>query len=90
MSVGATRPYTATRVDLHRWGYVQSEGLAVFRPASGVSSGLLIALGSRARWPVVSGVIVAVVADHLIMADPSPHYLPSGGTARRVSLLDWS
>ena len=47
-----------------------SEGLAVFWPASGVSSGFLIALGSRARWPVVSGVIVAVVADHLIMADP--------------------
>jgi len=49
---------------------LQSEGLAVFWPASGVSSGILIALGSRARWPVVSGVIVAVVADHLIMADP--------------------
>jgi integral membrane sensor domain MASE1 len=49
---------------------LQSEGLAVFWPASGVSSGLLIALGPRARWPVVSGVIVAVVADHLIMADP--------------------
>jgi signal transduction histidine kinase len=49
---------------------LESEGLAVFWPASGVSSGLLIALGSRARWPVVSGVIVAVVADHLIMADP--------------------
>lgn len=49
---------------------LQSEGLAVFWPASGVSSGLLIALGPRARLPVVSGVIVAVVADHLIMADP--------------------
>jgi signal transduction histidine kinase len=49
---------------------LKSEGLAVFWPASGVSSGLLIALGFRARWPVVSGVIVAVVADHLIMADP--------------------
>jgi len=49
---------------------LQSEGLAVFWPASGVSSGFLIALGFRARWPVVSGVIVAVVADHLIMADP--------------------
>src|SRR5215813_8033638 len=47
-----------------------SEGLAVFWPASGISSGLLIALGPRARWPVVSGVIVAVVADHLIMGDP--------------------
>ena len=49
---------------------LKSEGLAVFWPASGVSSGFLIALGSRARWPVVSGVIIAVVADHLIMADP--------------------
>src|SRR5215470_4259563 len=49
---------------------LQPEGLAVFWPASGVSSGLLIALGPRARWSVVSGVIVAVVADHLIMADP--------------------
>jgi len=47
-----------------------SEGLAVFWTASGISSGLLIALGSRARWPVISGVIVAVVADHLIMGDP--------------------
>src|SRR6516225_1096200 len=47
-----------------------SEGLAVFWPASGISSGLLIALGPRARWPVLSGVIGAVIADHLIMADP--------------------
>jgi signal transduction histidine kinase len=47
-----------------------SEGLAVFWPASGISSGLLIALGPRARWSVVSGVIAAVVANHLIMADP--------------------
>src|SRR6516164_10171081 len=49
---------------------LQSEGLAVFWPASGISSGLLIALGPRARWPVLSGVIGAVIADHLIMADP--------------------
>ena len=49
---------------------LESEGLAVFWPASGIAPGVLIALGSRARWPVVGGVIVAVVADHLIMADP--------------------
>ena len=49
---------------------LQSEGLAVFWPASGISSGFLIAFGSRARWPVESGVVVAVLADHLIMADP--------------------
>src|SRR5262249_6157758 len=49
---------------------LQSEGLAVFWPASGVSSGILIALGPRARWPGVIGGMVAVIADHLIMADP--------------------
>jgi signal transduction histidine kinase len=49
---------------------LSSEGLAVFWPASGIAPGILIALGSRARWPVVGGVIVAVVADHLMMADP--------------------
>jgi signal transduction histidine kinase len=44
------------------------------RPAPRVSDinppALCNALGSRARWPVVIGVVVAVVADHLIMADP--------------------
>src|SRR5262249_30190127 len=49
---------------------LQAEGLAVFWPASGVFSGFLIALGSRARWPVATGVVVAVVAVHSIMADP--------------------
>jgi signal transduction histidine kinase len=49
---------------------LESEGLAVFWPASGIAPGLLIALGSRARWPVVGGVIVAVVANHLIIANP--------------------
>jgi signal transduction histidine kinase len=49
---------------------LSSEGLAVFWPASGIAPGILIALGSRSRWPVVGGVIVAVVADHLMMADP--------------------
>src|SRR5215468_10586339 len=53
---------------------LQPEGLAVFWPASGVSSGLLIALGPRARWSVVSGVIDAVVADHLIMGPPPGRY----------------
>src|SRR6516165_357042 len=47
-----------------------SAGLAVFWPASGISSGLLIARGPRARCPVVSGVMVAVVDDHRILGDP--------------------
>ncbi len=46
------------------------EGVAVFWPAAGISSGILIALGPRARWPVLAGVIVATVATHFIIKDP--------------------
>jgi signal transduction histidine kinase len=49
---------------------VEPEGVAVFWPAAGISSGLLIALGPRARWPVLAGVILATVATHLIIRDP--------------------
>ena len=49
---------------------LEPEGVAVFWPAAGLSSGLLIALGPRARWPVLAGVIVATVATHLIIRDP--------------------
>ena len=49
---------------------LEPEGVAVFWPAAGLSSGLLIALGLRARWPVLAGVIVATVATHLIIRDP--------------------
>jgi hypothetical protein len=31
------------------------EGIAVFWPAAGISSGVLIALGPGARWPVAAG-----------------------------------
>jgi hypothetical protein len=41
---------------------LEPEGVAVFWPAAGLSSGVLIALGHRARWPVLAGVIVATVA----------------------------
>ena len=34
-------------------------GVAVFWPAAGISSGILIALGHPARWPVAIGVIAA-------------------------------
>jgi signal transduction histidine kinase len=49
---------------------LQPEGVAVFWPAAGLSSGLLIAFGRRARWLVLVGVIVATVATHLIIKDP--------------------
>jgi signal transduction histidine kinase len=44
--------------------------VSVFWPAFGLSSGVLIALGPRARWPVGAGVIVASVATHLDNGDP--------------------
>jgi signal transduction histidine kinase len=49
---------------------VEPEGVAVFWPAAGISSGILIAFGLRARWPVLAGVIAATVATHLIIKDP--------------------
>lgn len=41
------------------------EGVAVFWPAAGVSAGVLIALGSPARWPVIFGTIAATIAANL-------------------------
>jgi PAS domain S-box-containing protein len=38
------------------------DGVAVFWPAAGVASGILIGLGSAARWPVVVGVVAATIA----------------------------
>ena len=49
---------------------VEPEGVAVFWPAAGISSGVLIAFGLRARWPVLGGVIAATLATHLIIRDP--------------------
>jgi signal transduction histidine kinase len=48
---------------------LKPEGVAVFWPAAGLSSGLLIVL-KRARWPVLAGVIGATVAIHIIIKDP--------------------
>jgi len=41
------------------------EGVAVFWPAAGISAGVLIALGSRALWPVVIGTMAATIAANL-------------------------
>ena len=43
-----------------------TDGVAVFWPAAGVSSGILIALGSSARWTVVVGVVAATIAANLL------------------------
>ena len=49
---------------------LEPAGVAVFWPAAGISSGLLIALGPQARWPVLAGVMVATIATHFIIHDP--------------------
>ncbi len=42
------------------------DGVAIFWPAAGVASGILIALGSAARWPVVVGLVAATIAANLL------------------------
>jgi PAS domain S-box-containing protein len=42
------------------------EGVAVFWPAAGVSSGTLIALGRGARWPVAAGTVVGTIVANLM------------------------
>jgi signal transduction histidine kinase len=42
------------------------EGVAVFWPAAGISAGALIALGERARWPVIAGTMAATVIANLL------------------------
>jgi len=43
---------------------LQPTGVAVFWPAAGITSGFLIALGPRARWPMAAGVTGASMAVH--------------------------
>src|SRR5207245_5773934 len=43
----------------------QPDGVAVFWPAAGVSSGILIALGRHVRWRVAIGVLAATFAANL-------------------------
>jgi signal transduction histidine kinase len=45
---------------------LEPDGVAVFWPAAGISSGVLIALGPHARWPVVAGVMAATIAADLM------------------------
>jgi signal transduction histidine kinase len=45
---------------------LEPDGVAVFWPAAGISSGILIALGPHARWPVAAGVIAATIPANLM------------------------
>jgi signal transduction histidine kinase/CheY-like chemotaxis protein len=44
----------------------KSDGVAVFWPAAGVASGVIVAFGPIVRWPVVIGVVVATFAANLL------------------------
>jgi signal transduction histidine kinase len=44
---------------------IKPDGVAVFWPAAGISSGILIALGPKARWPVAVGAFAATVFANL-------------------------
>jgi signal transduction histidine kinase len=46
------------------------DGVAVFWPAAGVASGVLIARGPSARLPVAAGAIGATLLAHLLAGDP--------------------
>jgi PAS domain S-box-containing protein len=45
---------------------MKPEGVAVFWPAAGISSGTLIALGPRVRWPVALGAIIGTIPANLL------------------------
>jgi signal transduction histidine kinase len=45
---------------------MEPDGVAVFWPAAGISSGVLIAVGPRARWPVACGTIAATIVANLM------------------------
>jgi integral membrane sensor domain MASE1 len=66
-------------------------GVAVFWPAAGVSSGILIALGRTARWLVAVGVIAATIAANLMgdrnLSSSSIFALSDAGEALLVALI---
>jgi PAS domain S-box-containing protein len=44
----------------------KADGVAVFWPAAGVATGVLVAFGSAMRWPVITGVVAATFAANLL------------------------
>jgi signal transduction histidine kinase len=56
--------FVAARLSLEL--LTKPEGVAVFWPAAGVSAGALIALGFRARWPVIFGTMAATILANLL------------------------
>jgi PAS domain S-box-containing protein len=44
----------------------KADGVAVFWPAAGIATGIMVAFGSAARWPVVTSVVAASLAANLL------------------------
>jgi len=61
--------YLVARVSLSGLFFFQSEGVTVFWAAAGISSGLLIGFGPRARWPVIGGVFVGAFLIPLVVLE---------------------
>ncbi len=59
--------YLVAYLSLSGLFFYQSEGVTVFWAAAGLSSGLFIGLGSRARWPVIAGVFVGAFLIPLVV-----------------------
>ena len=67
-AVGLVYFFTGELGEVLRW---QTNRVAVFWPAYGISAGVLIAIGPGARFQVAAGVIIAVLAAHWIVSAPS-------------------
>ncbi len=63
-AVVAAAYYVTARLSLGL--LLEPDGVAVFWPAAGISSGILIALGPHARWPVAAGVMAATIPANLM------------------------
>jgi integral membrane sensor domain MASE1 len=59
--------YLAAYLSLNGLFFYQSEGVTVFWAAAGISSGLFIGFGSRARWPMIAGVFVGALLVPLVV-----------------------
>lgn len=59
--------YVVAYLSLTGLFFYESEGVTVFWAAAGISSGLLIVLGSHARWPVVAGIFIGAFLIPLVV-----------------------
>jgi signal transduction histidine kinase len=70
------------------WGAAfQPDNVALFWPPTGVSSGLLIALGPRRRWPAVAGIVTASAVINQESWNHNPWITPTIALCNAVEAL---